>query len=392
LYFAGQTASSIGTFIHMTAMSWLVYRLTHSEFMLGLVGFVGELPGTLVALMAGTLIDRANPHRIVIVTQTLAMLQAFALGILVVSDQINMASILLLAAVLGAVNGFDVPARQVLVAQLVPAADLRNAVALTSLSLDAARLAGAALGGVAVAAWGEGPCFLANAASFAVIVIALLAMRPWPAVGKFGGIAAARSLSDGLKYAFKSPSIRSIIFLVAFVSFAASPFAVLLPVMAGSVLEGGPRTLGLLSASTGVGALAGAFFLGARQEMGGLPRHIAAGAGLFGLGLLCFSLSRSLVLSMASLTLAGFGVMILMASSHAVLLSIAEGDKRGRVMSLFTLSFMGTVPVGSLVAGALASRIGSSLTVGIGASLCMASALAYSYHLSRGPIALEKSP
>ena len=384
LYIAGQTISLIGTFMQMTAMSWLVYRLTHSEFILGLVGFLAEMPGVVVALAAGVLVDRANPRKIVLATQSFAMLQAFVLAALVFSNRIDIVAIILLACALGFINGFDVPARQVLVAQLLDdKVHLRNAIALVSLSLDGSRLIGAAMGGLAIAAFGEGTCFLINGASYAMVIVALLAIRLEPKRAIHPDPASARTLIEGLRYAFGARPIRSVVLLVACVSFAASPYAVLLPVMAGSVLEGGPRTLGALTAAAGLGAIVGAFFLGSRPQTDSPARYITLGAGLFGLGLLSFSFSRMLVLSAACLAVAGFGVMILMASSHTILLSTADEDKRGRVMSLFTLSFMATVPLGSLVTGALASRIGAAETISIGGALCILSALVFALRQGR---------
>lgn len=378
LFISGQTVSLVGTFMQMVGIHWLIYRLTQSELALGLYGFFAESPGLVVVLFAGVVCDRVSPHRILLTTQTLAMLQALVLSALVFTDNIHIVTVIALGCFLGFVNGFDVPSRHVLLLRIVDdQEDIRNAVTLNSLALDAARLVGPALAGMVIAAWGEGICFLANAVSYAAVLLALLAMRlnPFPQVSVHAEV--ARSLSEGIRYVISHKVIRSVILLIVCVSFAGSPVAVLLPVMSAAVLGGGPQTLGILSASTGLGALVGAFFLGMRRETDGLNRLMGTGACLYGMGIAAFSLSPWLALSAPLLSLAGFGIMAMMTSANTILLSEAQADKRGRVMSLFTLSFMGTVPLGSLCAGVLAKGIGAPATIALGAVVCLFGALAF---------------
>jgi MFS family permease len=387
LFIAGQAVSLVGTYMQQVAMGWLVYRLTQSAFMLGLVGFVGELPGVAVAAFAGVIADRVNPQRIVLVTQTLAMVQAFLLAALVFTGHINVAGILILSCALGLVNGLDVPARQVFLLQLLDREDdLPNAVALNSFVLDSARLIGSALAGALIATYGEAICFLANGASYIAVIAALLAMRLSPPAMAPHPENVVAALARGLRFAFGFAPIRTVLLVVAFVAFAGAPYTVLMPVMASTVLGGGPYTMGILMASTGLGALVGAFYLGSWRTTLGLDRLIPLGASLFGGGLILFALSRSLGLSALCLVIAGFGIMIFMASSNSILLAIAPADKRGRVMSLFTLSFMATVPVGSLYTGALASSIGAAPTIVIGGGLCVIAALGFLWRRYRiGP-------
>lgn len=360
-------------------MSWLVYRLTQSTFALGAVAFVTEISGVAVALVGGLVADRLSVHRIVLATQSLAMVQALLLAGLTFTGRIDLAAIIVLSCLLGIGNGFDVPARQVFVLQLVERREhLANAIVLSSVALDGARLVGPPLGGAIVAGVGEWLCFLLNAVSYAAVIGALLAMKLPPRPRAHAGATLGAGLREGIRYAWGFAPIRLVLMLVALASFAGGPYAVLMPVMAADVLGGGPYTLGLLMASIGLGALAGAMYLGRRRPGSGYDRLIGVGAGLFGASLVLFSLSRWLVLSVPLLVVAGFGVMILMASSHTTLLMVADEDKRGRVMSLFTLSFMATVPFGSLLAGSLAGVAGAPGVLAAGGGICVAGALAFS--------------
>lgn len=376
LFLAGQSFSQTGTFMQQVALAWLVYRLTRSPFKLGLVAFVTDLAGMAVVLFGGLLADRLNPHRILLATQSLAMLQALLLAALVFTRHLDITGILLLGGLYGIVNGFDFPARQVFVLQLVGRESLGNAIVLTSLVFDFTRLVGPSFGGAIVAAVGEWLCFLLNAASYAVLICALLAMkletRPHtPARETIGGI-----LMGGIRYAAAFPPIRSVLFLVAIVSFAGGPYAVLLPVVAARVLSGTAHTLGLLMGSIGLGALAGAIYLG-RRTVSGYDRKLGLGAGIFGASLFLFALSHRLFFSVPLLISAGFGIMILMASSHTVLLLLTDADKRGRIMSIFTLSFMAAAPFGSLLAGSVASLVGVPRVIEIGGAICVLAAVRY---------------
>lgn len=378
IYIAGQTISLVGNFMQMVGVSWLVYRLTQSELALGFYSFLTELSGVAVLLFAGVLADRANPKNILLSTQIMAMLQAFVLSVLVFTGYIDIVIIFVFGCLLGFINGFDAPARHALLPNMVEDQnDLHNAIALYSMALDAARLVGPALAGMIIASWGEGMCFLANGASYIVVIISLLSLRLRPLQRIVFHENMARSLSEGIRYVCGRQSIRAVILLVVCVSFGGSSVAVLMPVMAAGVLSGGPQTLGILLAATSIGALAGAFFLGIKRGTDRLKHTIGAGACLYGIGIGAFSQSILLVMSTALLALSGFGVMIMMASCNTLLLTEVEADKRGRVMSIFTLSFMGTVPFGSLCAGALAKLIGTQTTIALGAGICLFGALLF---------------
>lgn len=384
IYLAGQAISLVGSFMQMVGISWLVYRLTQSEIALGFYSFLAELSSVAVVLFAGVLADRTNPKNILLSTNILAMLLACALSVLVFTGHIDIVSVFAFGCFLGLVNGFDAPARHALLPHMVEErSDHRNAIALYSLSLDAARLVGPALAGMVIASWGEGMCFLANGVSYIVVIISLLSLRLKPLQRIAVHENMVRSLSEGIRYVCGHRSIRSVILLVVCVSFGGSPVAVLMPVMAAGVLKGGPQTLGILLASTSLGALAGAFFLGMKRGTDGLKHTMGAGACLYSLGTAAFSQSTWLTLSGALLALAGFGIMIMMASCNTILLSEVEADKRGRVMSLFTLSFMGTVPFGSLCAGILAKLIGTQATIALGAGVCIFGALLFILHTSK---------
>lgn len=367
------------------AISWLIFRLTQSEVVLGLYGFAAELPGLVVVLLAGVLADRFNPRRILLITQTLAMLQAFLLGVLVHGNHIHVSAIFAVGCFLGFVNGFDVPARQVLLSRLVGnPSDTRSAVALYSLTLDAARIVGPALAGSVIAAWGESACFLINGLSYVVVICALLALRIRPPQNLPSKSAVLHSLWQGMRYVAHKRVLCAIILLVAWVSFAASSVVVTMPFMAANALNGGPLTLGLLWAATGIGAIVGAtLFFGIRYEGSRLPQLMGGGAALYGLGIIGFSQSASLVLSVFALAAAGLGIMIMMGTGNTILLSDADEDKRGRVMSLFTLSFMGTVPLGSFGAGFLARSFGAPATLALAGSACLFGAAIFGMSVRR---------
>jgi MFS family permease len=384
LFFAGQTISLIGTWIQQIAMSWLVYRLTGSAFILGLAGFLGQLPGFVIAPFAGVLADRWSRHRMLLATQSLAMIQALLLAALVLTGRITVPTLLVLSAFLGVVNGFDIPTRQSFLVDMVEhKEDLANAIALNSSMFNAARLVGPALAGVVIALVGEGICFLLNGLSYVAVLIALLAMtiEPKPAMAEPPRM--LRQLLEGFDYAFGFAPMRAVLLLVALVSLTGTPYTVLMPVMAADVLHGGPDTLGALMAATGLGALVGALYLASRRSVLGLGRLIAGTATLFGLGLVAFAHSRSVALSVAVLAAVGFGMMVQMASSNTILQTIVDEDKRGRVMSLYTMAFTGMMPLGSLLAGGAASRFGAPATIAAGGAICIAGAALFAGLLPR---------
>jgi MFS family permease len=398
LFFTGQTVSLVGSWMTRIATSWLVYRLTGSALLLGLVGFAGQIPSFLLAPFAGVLIDRWNRHRLLVVTQALAMLQSAALAGLALAGVINIWHVLFLSLFQGVINAFDMPARQSFVVEMVEKReDLPNAIALNSSMVNAARLLGPSIGGVIIAAVGEGWCFALDAVSYLAVIASLLLMRlaaRAPRV-KSSEAKVLRELRAGWSYVSGSPPIRSILLLLALVSLVGMPYTVLMPVFASKILHGGPHTLGFLMAATGLGALLGAIFLANRRSVIGLGRVVPMMSALFGAGLVAFSLSRLLWLSLVLLMITGVGFMVQMAASNTLLQTLVDDDKRGRVMSFYTMAIMGVTPFGSLIAGGLANRFGAPLTLLVGGLGCVLAAAWFTSLLPRlrervRPIYIEK--
>ncbi|HXV64108.1 MAG TPA: MFS transporter [Vicinamibacteria bacterium] len=378
LFFVGQGISLVGTWLSRAATSWLVYRLTDSAFLLGVLGFAGQIPMFFLAPLGGALVDRWDRRRILIATQALSMLQSFTLAVLALSQVITVTHIVILSVFQGLLNALDVPARQSYVIDLVEGnEDLPNAIALNSSMFNAARLVGPAIGGILIASVGEGYCFLIDGFSYLAVVASLLAIHVRPPVGRAKSPAVLRGIQEGISYAFGFAPIRAMLALIAVISLLGMPHAVLMPVFARDVLGGGPSTLGFLMAASGVGALLGAFYLASRKTVRGLGRLIAAMGALSGVSLAAFSQSRAVWLSLPLMALVGFGILVLTASSNTVLQTIVEDDKRGRVMSLYAVAFLGVTPVGSLLAGALANAIGAPITVLLGGVGCLVSAAAF---------------
>jgi MFS family permease len=378
LFFSGQSISLVGTWMTRIATSWLVFRLTHSALLLGLVGFAGQIPSFVLAPIAGVLVDRWNRHRLLVVTQILALLQSAALATLTLTGGITIWHILLLSLFQGAINAFDMPGRQAFVVEMVDRReDLANAIALNSSMVNAARLLGPSIAGLVIAAVGEGWCFFIDAVSYLPVIASLLLMRLAARARRPAAMEkkVVHDLLEGWRYVVGSAPIRSILLLLALVSLVGMPYTVLMPIFASTVLHGGPHTLGFLMAATGVGALLGALFLANRRTVLGLGRVIPMMAGLFGVGLIGFSLSRALWLSLVLLLVTGLGFMVQMAASNTLIQTLVEDDKRGRVMSFYLMAFMGAAPFGSLLAGALAHRIGAPYTLLLGGCGCIAGAL-----------------
>ncbi len=375
LFFAGQLLSNVGTWMQSVAMSWLVYRLTGSALALGVIGFATQFPAFLISPIAGVFVDRWNRRRIVLTTQSAAMVQAFVLTGLVLTDEIRVWHLVALALVLGTINGFDIPARQAYLVLLVEGTeDLANAIALNSSMFNAARLVGPAVAGVLIGAVGEGVVFLLNAVSYLAVLAALLGIRARGGPVVPGRPDVVRNLREGFRYAFGFAPIRSLLLVLAVVSLVGMPYTVLLPVFASDVLGGGATTLGFLTSAAGFGALGGALFLASRSTVRGLSRVIAAGAAIFGFGLAALGFTRTLPVSGLVILLAGFGLMIFSASINTVLQTLTTEEMRGRVMSLYTMAFMGMAPFGSLFAGGIANRIGAPRTVLLGGVACLAAA------------------
>jgi MFS family permease len=378
LFFTGQSISLIGTWMQRIATPWLVYELTNSVFLLGLVGFIGQLPVFLLAPFAGVFSDRWNRYRILLSTQVLAMIQATAMAWLVLAERIELWQILLLSLMLGGISAFDIPARQAFLVRMVEKKeDLGNAIALNSSIVNTARMLGPSAAGLLIAAIGTGVCFLFNAVSFVFVILSLLLMRLPAEHNNKAHRSILGELGEGIRYTFGYAPIRYVILLLFLASLTGMPYAVLMPVFAKEILLGSANTYGLLMGASGLGALGGAFFLATRKNAFGLEKVIPVAAATFGAGLILLSLSRSFPLAIAVNIVTGFGMMLLMATSNTVIQSIVADDMRGRVMSFFTMAIMGTAPFGSLLAGSLAKEIGVPLTIALGGVMCMAGALAF---------------
>jgi MFS family permease len=372
LFFAGQGVSLIGTWMQRIAVSWLVYRLTESPFLLGLVGFMGTIPTFIFASFAGVFVDRWDRYRLLLVTQVLATVQASLLAVLTVTGFVTVWHIFLLSIGLGVINAFDMPVRQSFVVDMLERReDLGNAIALNALMVNGSRLVGPSLAGVAVAGFGEGFCFSVNALSFAAIIVALLAMQIRPRPAKKVMARPLQGLREGYSYAYGFTPIRYVLLLLGLVSLMGMPYSVLMPIFARDVLHGGPHTLGFLMAANGIGALVSAGYMASRRTVIGLGRIIAAGAAVFGCGLIAFSFSRYVIASLVIMLFTGFGMMTVLTSCNTILQTIVDEDKRGRIMSFYTMAFMGMAPFGSLMAGGLASYISAPNTVMFGGLCCI---------------------
>jgi len=382
LFFGGQSVSLVGTWITRIATSWLVYRLTGSVLLLGIVGFCGQIPTLVIAPFAGVLVDRANRHRILVVTQLLSMLQSVALAVLTLAGVITVAEVLVLQVVQGIINAFDTPARQSFVVEMVEdRADLPNAIALNSSMVNASQIIGPSIGGIIIAAVGEGWCFAIDAVSYLAVIASLLAMRLAPRARIRATTRVSEDLAVGFRYVTRFVPVRSALLLLALVSVMGMPYQVLMPAISAGVLHGGPHTLGFLMTAAGAGALAGALYLASRRSVLGLGRAMAVAATTFGIGLVAFSFSRSLWLSLVLLPIVGAGMMITMAATNTIIQTIVEEELRGRVMAFYTMAFLGTAPIGSLIAGVAADRIGPQRTILLGGVACIAAGMWFMYRL-----------
>ncbi len=378
LFFAGQSISLLGTWIQRVAMSWLVYRLTSSEVLLGTVSFLGLIPVFVLSPFAGVLADRINRRRLLVTTQVLAMLQALILAGLIITGSIRIEHIMILAVFLGLINAFDTPVRQAFTLEMIEKKeDLSNAIALNSAMFNSARLVGPAIAGALITVFGEGPCFLLNGLSYLFVISALLLMRIPKVERKTKQQNMLHGLQEGFSYAFGFAPIRIVLSLLIVMSILGTPYIVLMPIFAKDILHGGAHTMGLLMSATGGGALCGAIYLASRKTVVGLVRILPLTAILFSLGLIGFALSRHLWLSILLLIITGFGMMVQMASSNTILQTIVDEDKRGRIMSLYVMCVMGTTPLGSFLAGAVADRIGTPETLVIGGSFCLVCAIIF---------------
>jgi MFS family permease len=381
LFFGGQGISLIGTWITRVATSWLVYRLTGSELLLGLVGFCGQIPTLLLTPLAGVIVDRADRRRILLVTQILSLLQSAALAALALSGIITVAHILVLQVFQGMINAFDTPVRQSLVVDMVPdRRDVPNAIALNSSMVNGSRIIGPSIGGAIIAAVGEGWCFAIDALSYVAVVISVLLMRITPRPRLSTG-AMFGDVKTGWRYLVGSVPIRSALTLLAVVSTAGVPYTVLMPAIVTERLHAGPNTLGILMGATGVGALAGGIYLASRETVVGLGRVMLIGTLTFGAALVAFSTAGSVWLAALLLAVAGGGFIVQMASTNTIIQTIVDENFRGRVMGFYTMAFLGTVPIGSLIAGIAADRVGAAATIRTGGLICLVAGAWFAYRL-----------
>jgi MFS family permease len=383
LFFSGQLVSLVGTWMQMVAESWLVYRLTGSAALLGVAGFAGQIPVLFLATIGGTVADRYNRHRILVTTQTISMVLPLILAALVFTGRVHVWHVMALAAVLGVVNAFDIPARQAFVVEMVGKEDLVNAIALNSSIVNAARAVGPAVAGVLLAAVGEGWCFFLNGVSYVAVIAGLLLMKlPARMLAEHPGKALA-GLTQGFEYVRNTMPVRDLLLMVGVISFAGQPFATLMPIFAEDILHGGARGLGLLVASVGVGSFVGAAILASRSTIRGLGRIVAISALMFGVALTLFALSTHVWISAALLAVVGMSMITQAASTNTLIQSMVPDAMRGRVMALYVISFMGMMPIGALVEGWIAERIGAPLTVMGGGLVCIAGAIVFNVRLPR---------
>ena len=381
LFFSGQLISLIGTWMQTVAQSWLVYRLTGSSALLGSVNFASQIPVFLLSPLGGVVADRHSRHRIVIATQAASMLLAFALAGLTLFRIVQVWEIFVLSALLGVVNAFDIPARQAFIVEMTSREDLISAIALNSSAFNGARIVGPAVAGITVAAVGEGWCFFANAVSYIAVIAGLLMMRVPPFRTRQSESSALRHVAEGFRFVARTAPIRTLLLLVGLVSLAGMPFSVLMPIFADRILNAGARGLGILMGISGAGALMGALLLAARRTVRGLGRWIAISTAMFSVLLILFAYSRVFWLSAALLVPIGFSVMIQMGSSNTLIQSMTPDHLRGRVLAAYSMMLMGMAPIGALIAGVVAERIGAPATVAAGGVACGIGAAAFAWYL-----------
>ncbi|MBD2439334.1 MFS transporter [Nostoc sp. FACHB-110] len=382
LFFAGQGISLIGTWMTQLATVWLVYDLTHSPLMLGVVGFASQIPSFFLSPFGGVFVDRFSRYRTLISTQVMAMIQSLALAVLTLMGVIQVWHIIALSLLQGFINALDAPARQAFVPELVERReDLANAIAINSTMINGARLIGPAIGGLLIAKVGAAYCFLIDGLSYIAVIIGLLAMKvkPWKMPVTYGN--PLQKVKEGFVYAFSFPPIRAVLLLSALTSLMGLQNTILVPVMAETILKGGAETLGFLMAASGVGALSGGIYLATRTTILGVGKLIAIAPAILGCGLIAFAFSRFLPLSLFTMLFVGLGTILQIAASNTFLQTIVEEDKRGRLMSLYTMSFLGMIPIGNLIGGGIADIIGTPNTLIIDGIACIIGSILFSRQL-----------
>jgi MFS family permease len=371
LFVSGQSISLIGTWVTRLATAWLVYRLTDSAFLLGLVGFCSQIPMLFLGPLAGVYVDRWDRQRVLVWTQALSLVQSALLGILTLSGLITVWQVLVLQLAQGMIGAVETPARQAFVITMLDdPADLSNAIALNSSMVNGSRVVGPAIAGGLIALVGEGWCFVLDAVSYIPVIWSLLAMRVVRPELPHAGEPVLRQLVVGYRYVMSFSPIRTALILIAATSMFGIPHSVLMPVMASDVLGGGSDTLGLLMAASGVGALGGALYLASRQTVVGLGRAIAYSTMAYGVTLVGFAASRHIALSMLLLIASGAGYMTAIAAANTLIQTLVDENLRGRVMAFYTMAFLGTMPLGSLAAGLVADWIDAPTTIALGGIAC----------------------
>jgi MFS family permease len=378
LYFIGQGISQIGNWSTLLATSWLVYQLTDSALLLGVVGFTSRIPTLFISPIAGVIADRGSRQRIIVVTQILSMVQSLLLAGLALTDMINVWQIIALGLFQGIADALYIPTLQAFVKEIiVKPEDLGNAIALNSSLVSSARLIGPAVAGFLVASVGAGVCFLLDGISYLAVIAAFLAMKVPPVKIAVSNTSTIHKLKEGFNYAFDNSAIRSMLLLLSLLGFVGLPYVILTPIFAADILQGGAETLGLLMGASALGALIASVYLSSKTNIFGLERAIAIAPILLGTGFIIFSLSKVLLFSLLVMVLIGFSVILQLAATNTVLQTIVDDDKRGRLMSLVSMAFMGVVPFGNLFSGWLASQIGVINTFIFNGSVCMGGALIF---------------
>ncbi len=378
LFFTGQSISLIGTWMQRIALPWVVYDMTGSAFLLGLVGFAGQIPTFLLSPFAGVLTDRWSKYRVLLVTQIISMIQAGVLAGMSLAGGLNVGSIVALSIIFGCINAFDVPSRHSFIIEMVDnKEDMGNAIALNSMMFNGARLIGPSISGIMLAATGAGICFLINALSYVFVIVSLLRMNVAVKGVKPKKTHILTELKEGFDYTFGFPPIRHIILLLGIVSLMGASYQVLMPVFAKEILGGGSHTFGFLMGAAGFGALLGAFYLASRKKVLMIGRLIPAAAAMLSVGLIIMSFTSSFIISVFLMVFIGLGMMTQTAASNTILQTITDDDKRGRVMSFYSMAIMGTAPFGSLLAGGLAKTIGTPFTILIGGITCLIGAIVF---------------
>lgn len=372
MFFYGQIVSLMGTYIQNLALGWLIYRLTDSPFLLGLVGFAGQIPSLFLTPIAGVYADRVNRRYVLIGSQALSMVMAFTLAALYLTGVLQIWHIILIAVINGVSLAFDTPFRHAFLLEMVGDRDLlQNAIALNSTLINSARFIGPTIGGFIIALLGEGWCFIINGFSFMAVIASLMSMRVKPMNTHHHHGSIFQELAEGLAYSYRNKTIRYLLLLISSIGFIGLPFQVFMPVFARDILHGNSQLLGFLTGSLGAGALVGAYYLASRKSIRSLPKIILVSSILFGIGLFVFSLSSNTAVSLGVIFITGFGMIVQFAATNTLLQHIVDEDKRGRVVALYGLSFMGITPLGSLLLGSISPTIGVHLTLAIAGLFCL---------------------